>query len=363
MDHFLLGALYAALAIAAVVFLFVAHLRFWARRLHVPLDYETHEELPTPDGARIEVRRLPIPDGTQKLPLPPILLVHGMGANHRNIDLHARHSLARHLAALGRDVWLLTLRTGLAPRTRGEARRLHFSAMVTHDVPMGVEAVRSRTGAAQVDYVGFSMGGMLLYAALGRTLEASHLRRAVIVASPGRLSPLPALLRPLARRLPRWMVPRGPARLGARGIAFASEWVRTPIHHMLLNPHNMLPGFTRATLVNMVEDIPAALNAEFLEWTAVDGEIRIDGARVLAGLADVDVPALFFAGSVDRVAPEGTVRTAFEAWGKDKPLVVKRFVVLGRDHGHRADYGHADMTMGPFAATDLFEPIATFLGP
>jgi polyhydroxyalkanoate synthase len=37
-------------------------------------------------------------------------------------------------------------------------------------------------------------------------------------------------------------------------------------------------------------------------------------------------------------------------------------VVLGRSHGHRADYGHGDLAMGAHAAAELFEPIARFLG-
>jgi polyhydroxyalkanoate synthase len=354
--------LLAALGLAALFAVVTwAHLRYWARRLTLPLEYATREVLPTADGSHIELRRVPMSAGAETAGLPPVLLVHGIGANHRNNDLHPDFSLARHLAAPGRDVWLLTLRSGLGGLRRAEAGRVRFGAMVKHDLPLAVSAVLARTGAEALDYVGFSMGGMLLYAALGRTVPVAQIRRVVIVGAPGRVD-APRLLLPLLRRMPRWLVPRGRYKLGAHAFAFASEWAHTPIHRLILNPHNVTRGLTRAALVNMVEDIPAPLNADFLEWAASDGAIRVDGAPALPGLADVAVPALFLAGAADRIAPPPAVKAAFDAWGSARSGVIKRFVVLGRTHGDRADYGHGDLAMGEHAAAELFEPIARFLG-
>lgn len=220
----------------------------------------------------------------------------------------------------------------------------------------------ARTGAAAVDYVGFSMGGMLLYAALARTVPAKLVRRAVIVGSPGRVT-APRHFLPLLRLLPRWAVPAGRYKLGAQAFAFASEWVHTPIHRVLINPENVGAGMTRAVLVNMVEDIPASLNADFLEWAVHDGTIRVDGVPALPGLADVEVPALFFAGTADKLAPPAAVQVAFDAWGSARgSRADKRLVVLGREHGFQADYGHGDLAIGAHATGELFEPIARFLG-
>lgn len=352
-----------ALAIVAVLFLATwAHLRYWVRRLTLALPYATTARIDTRDGARIELRRVPIPDDVAIAGLPPVLLVHGLGANYRNQDLHPSCSLARHLAALGRDVWLLNLRSGLGHWTRREAARVRFVAMVRNDVPIGVEEVLARTGAAALDYVGFSMGGMLLYAALGRTLPRERVRRVVIVGSPGRVS-VPARLLPLLRRVPRWLVPASRYKRAAHAFAFAAEWVRTPLHGLFYNPANVSSGIPRAALVNMVEDIPASLNADFLEWAVTGGDIRVDGERALDGLADATAPALFFAGNADRMAPPAAVKAAFDAWGSAHAEVTKRFLVLGRDFGAHADYGHGDLAMGTHVAIELFEPIAKFLGP
>lgn len=343
---------FAAVAAAA----FWAHLRYWVARLTLPLQYSEEEVLSTADGARIEIRRLPRLNEAPEL--PPVLLVHGIAANHRNQDIHPDYSLARHLAALGRDVWLLTLRSGRL-LNRVERRSVHFAAMARFDLPCAIEAVLQRSGSPRLDYVGFSMGGMLLYAALARSVPEARIRRVVIVGSPGRIGP-PSRL---ARFLPRRLLPGAPLRMLARSVAFASEWLPTPVHHAFANPLNMPPGVTRLTLVNCIEDIPATLGADFFAWATGDGEIRIDGERVLDGLASVSAPALFIAGSADRVAPVSAVRVAFEAWGCARPETPKQFVVIGRDFGANADYGHGDLALGLHVGADLFKPIALFLGP
>ncbi len=356
-------ATFALLALAALGFFLAAtwaHFRFWTRRLTLSLEYASNEQIVTPDGATIELRRVPIPEAAAKVALPPVLLVHGLGVNHRNQDLHPDFSLARYLAARGRDVWLLTLRSGLRPRSWAERQRVRFGAMAENDIPVAVRGVLDRTGAAALDYVGFSMGGMLLYAAIGRSVPEALFRRVVIVGSPGRIG-VARWLRPLLRRVPRALVPTMRFRLGAAGIAFASEWLRTPFHELPYNPGNVAKGITRAALMNLMEDIPGPLNADFVEWAGADGEIRTSRGAALEGLASLDTPVLFLAGTADKLAPVVTVKRAFDAWGKDRPSTSKRFVTVGRAHGQTQDYGHGDLAIGSTVAVDLFAPIATFL--
>jgi pimeloyl-ACP methyl ester carboxylesterase len=362
MPHWTLTTLTLIGLVALLISAFAgwAHLRFWTRRLTLSLEYASSTQLTTPDGATIELRRVPIPSAATKVDLPPVLLVHGIGANHRNNDLHPDFSLARYLAARGRDVWLLTLRSGLRPRRWAERQRVRFGAMVENDLPVAVSSVLESTGASALDYVGFSMGGMLLYAAIGRSVPEAQIRRVVIVGSPGRVG-VARWMRPLIRLVPRALVPTMRFRLGAAGIAFASEWLKTPMHAVTINPGNVAKGITRAALINLVEDIPGPLYADFLEWAGTDGEIRTTRGAALAGLVGVGTPVLFLAGTADKLAPIPAVRRAFDAWGKDVPNASKRFVSVGRAHGHAQDYGHGDMAIGATVAVDLFAPIASFL--
>lgn len=335
------------------------HLRFWQRRFGLPLQYDEEERMLTPDGAAVELRRIK-PIGPEQIGQPPVLLVHGICANHRNQDIHPKYSLARHLANLGRDVWLLTLRSGLSWGFWPIRRHLGFANMAIHDVPMGVARVLERTGSKSLDYVAFSMGGMLLYASLGVGVKQESLRKAVFIGSPGRVD-APFRFVKILRFYPRWLVPPILSGLGARMFAFLSEWFVTPLHTLIFNPRNFAKSITRTALVECIQDVPAALAADFLGWVTRDGEIRLEGRRVLDQLAHVRIPALFIAGTVDHLGTEASVRAGFDAWGKDEPSTRKRFMVLGRSHGTREDYGHGDLAMGCRADIELFEPVQKFL--
>lgn len=333
-----------------------------------PPSYVLEEVLRTADGALIELRRLPAPPAGPA-PLPPVLLVHGIAANHRNLDLRADVSPARRLAALGRDVWLLTLRCGRQQPRHGGSRAC-FSGMARHDLPLATEAILARTGAAQIDYVGFSMGGMLLYAALGRAVPEERIRRAILVAAPGRVS-LPAWL----GLLPRAVVPRVPSRLIGRALAGVGGRAGSPWLDGIVDRAAAAPGLLRMLLVDCLVDVPVELCRELISWAAAGGEITVDGERALEALAGAEVPALFIAAAGDRIAPVAAVREAFDAWGRDRPRVAKRMLVLSRlaDHatcgalagtaprGGGADHNHWDLMVGASPAVEVSEHIAAFL--
>jgi polyhydroxyalkanoate synthase subunit PhaC len=341
---------FIALLVAAVV----AHLRYWSRRLDHPLAYAETERHTTRDGSAFELRRITTPSATDTL--PPILIIHGLAANHRNDDLDEEASLARHLARSGRDVWLITLRCGRRDRTLAEGRLATFTAMAKHDVPDAVRRVLARTASASLDYIGFSMGGMLAYATLGATVPSELVRRVVIVGSPARVRiPLPVLHR--LRGLPSWIAPPAPFRVLSHLYAFAVEAFTTPIHRISINPDNVAPGKLRRTMVNMVEDVPASLNRELAKWALSDGKICVDDEPVLPRLATLQQPVRFFAGAADNLAPADAIKPAFEAWGSPD----KHLFVLGTAQGYSADYGHGDLAIGRNAAVEIYEPIRVFL--
>jgi pimeloyl-ACP methyl ester carboxylesterase len=338
------------LALVALTLAWILHLAFWTRRYLLELPYDDEIDLDAPDGGRFVLRR--IRGGAPDDARPPVLLVHGVAANHRNLDAHPEVSLARHLSREGRDVWLLTLRSGL----RGRRGPVRFDAMARHDVPCAIAHVLASTEVARLDYVGFSMGGMLLYAALARAHVApTQLRRVVIVGSPGRVvSPLAGL--GLLVRAPTWLLPTVPLRAGARGYAFVAELVQTPLHRIIYNPANLAPRHAAHALVNVIEDVPAGLNADLAAMLRA-GEVLCGGRPVLAELGHVDAPALFLAGAADAIAPPDAVRAAFEAWGAQD----KRFEILGTVSGANHDFGHGDLAVGLSAVDEVFPRVASFL--
>ncbi len=333
--------------------------RVATRRYQLALPYVLEERLATGDGSFIELRRLP--PGATPVDLPPVLLVHGLGANHRNNDLSLDLSLARFLSTRGRDVWLLTLRSGVLRRSFAETRRTRFDAMVREDLPLGVREVLERTERPALDYVGFSMGGMLLYAAIGRTVEARCFRKIAIIGSPAVVrAPLRLPVPRIVGWLPAAWFPTLRLRFGARAGVFAIDRIRTFAHHWVHNPDNVAPGVARVALVNVIEDVPGPLNFDFAVWAASkDGRLTFEGKPVEEGLELLSTPVLFFAGGVDRLAPPSAVRAAFDAWGRGTS-VDKRFVLLSKESGARADYGHGDLAVGAHVRDDVFEPIAQF---
>jgi polyhydroxyalkanoate synthase len=335
----------------------VLHYRHWVRRLSVEMEYVLTERIATPDGAVIELRRLPF--GETKG--PPVLCVHGIGIDHRNNDAVPAASLARFLAEQGRDVWLLTLRSGMEQSTWKQRRLMRFDAMARHDLPLAVAEIRKRTSAREIDYVGFSMGGMLLYGALGDTIPEEAIRRVVILGSPGKLVS-PFRLVSFFARAPRLVVPRLPLRIPSRMVAFVADSVRTPIHHLVFNPKNVDRGIAPSTLMT-IRDIPAELMADFASFLADGGRVCFDGEDVLVRIRKHRMPALFFAGGADYLAPIAAVSAAFEAWGADVLPVDKRLVLLDVANAGM-DYGHGDLAIGRQARQHLFEPVLAFLeGP
>jgi polyhydroxyalkanoate synthase subunit PhaC len=361
-------AAYWAFVQLVALSLWWAHLRFW-RRLSVTLPYEAVEELVLPDGATIELRRvgradLSGPEGETSS--VPVLMIHGLAMNHRNHDAAEEFSFARYLRNAGRDVWLLTLRSGRAARRRPRELLFghpshDFASMVKHDLPVAVREVLARTGQPQLDVAVFSMGGMLLYAGLDRTVDSALVRRAAVFASPAKIRPLGLLN--LTRFFPRSMALSVPMVLLTRSFAFAPRLVPSFLWRRLYNPANVDGKVERAMLWDVWQDIPGRLGNDFVRWSSTNqGELTVEGTAVLPGLANVTIPACFFAGSADWLAPPATVRAGYEAWGRDAAGVDKHFVVLGRHTGTRDDYGHCDMAFGRHVKTEVFEPAARFLG-
>lgn len=372
----MITGLAVALALAALVLLAWLHLRFWTPRLEPRRRYALVERIATEDGSAIELRRLGLAEvadvdrqgvdhdeahlSAGREPLPPILVVHGIGIDHRNNDMFDGRSLVRALAARGRDVWLVTLRSGRMGLPFGERALVTFERMARHDVPLAAREVLRRTGQGRLDYVGFSMGGMLLYAGLAlRTLDVGALRRVAIIGSPGQVAaPFPFLER-VARVWPLALVP--PIWLGipSRLVAFVAGHLRTPIHRLIIEPDELSPTDVGAALVT-VRDIPRRLFQDFARFVRL-GRVEVDGVAVLPALAHVRVPALFVAGAGDRVAPPDMVRAGHDAWGAAVPDLDKRWHLASRAGGAAADYGHGDLAFGIHAPRDVFPPVLEHL--
>ena len=278
----------------------------------------------------------------------PVLMCHGISANDRNMDLDETHSMARWFAAHGREAWTMSLRgTGGS----GNPDDNTFDDFWEHDLPTAIAKVREVSGAAEVDYVGHSMGGMIVYAYLaegGRGLHA--------VATLG--SPTSLDLGTLAGGLVG-LVPAGltiPSGLGAFLVAPLEGAIDDgPIERLFYNPKNTPPG----TFGRLMSYGTANIAAGVVKQLVRVGEGRFESADgkldFKKDMADIKTPVLVVAARLDRVAPVPAVKDGYRALGGPK-----EWLLVSEAHGAKAEYGHMDLVVGERAGQEVWSDVLRF---
>lgn len=309
----------------------------------------------TPDGWRLALHRHTVRGG------PPVLLCGGYACNRFFIDYDERYSLARFLARAGFDAWVVELRgRGLSHPTRlcARPRAWTFDDLAGVDVPVAIEHVAAVTGR-RVAWIGHSMGGMVLYAWLGRQGGRPHpVHAGVTIASPVFFPPASSILFhrlgaallgiPLGDTIPqRWVL------AGLWGLASRSDALEVG-----MNPANIDREVVGRALRRFIGNAPRLKLQQLARWAlegtfaSVDG--RIDYRAALGG---VMTPLLLVAGSVDRLATPTAVRRALD----HLPASSASYLEFGRAHGHSIDYGHVDLILGRAAPAEVFPAVARWL--
>lgn len=323
----------------------------WSRVLRRGFPFDAVEVVTTGDGARIVLGRLR-PRGEPKA-LPPVILCHGLAMNRHAFALDPERSLASRLAAEGRDVWVLELR-GAHPETRSAATRFStFDSYVEVDIPEAIAFVRTATGADQVDWIGFSMGGMLAYAYLGAA-RGDGVRRLVTIGSPVRFADHPhgrGLLPPRAVVALTGRLRYTPFRVLA--LLVAPLMLRRVPYRITraVRPWNYRTPMLRAVMANSFGDVPTGVTMQFIRWINEGRFDSNDGRRDYdAGLANIRTPLLVIVGSRDRLAPANVARHAFHQTGSEE----KEFLEVGRATGAGREYDHLDLVLGEHAPDEVF---------
>ena len=291
----------------------------------------------------------------------PVLLVHGIGANGRNMDLDASHSLARWLAERGRESFVLDLRgAGHSDAPAPQRGRPFGYTMDTHaseDLPAALAAIREVTGSPRVDYIGHSMGGLVGYIYLAR--GGQGLNAVVTMGSPVRLNwgghtewlvrAAAPLVGPL-KKLPMTVLAEA---------SYATYWqINPPIDLVLYNPENIEPETWDKLMAVGASNIYGGVIRQFATWVKRGTMVSDDGAiDYLERLAKRrEPPLLVVAGKVDHLAPVQSVRAGFDVYGGQKD-----FFVAGEENGLEHDYGHMDLVIGDRAPRELFPRLLRFL--
>jgi hypothetical protein len=225
---------------------------------------------------------------------------------------------------------------------------------VEQDIPAALEVVRRVTGEKSVHWVGFSMGGMAMYAYLSDPKRSMAVRSAVAIASPGSFKRQRQYLSGRLIRHARWLRHALLLRVLA---PLAGYWHPAPIH-IIHNPENLDGRTLRLAMVNVVVNFSRNELLQFSDWIMNDAFRSIDRRRdYKAELGRIETPMLFLAGPRDLISPPDMVKVAFDAVGsKDK-----KFVICSRPGGFKVNYGHIDLVLGRNSPEEIYPLVRDWL--
>lgn len=341
--------------IALVVLATLAVDRWLVRRWAVPDTADELHWLRSPDGLRIAVWRYR-PRGGQAH-AEPVLMVHGLGANHRNHAFDERYGLAQELARRGYDCWAVDLRGAGASEVPD--RGWSFDAYVEQDLPVVMDHVLATTGFSKLHWVGHSMGGMLFYAMAGAAGRGDAIASAVTLGSPVRFftsRPLERWAlrnRRLLQRI-RWLDGRALVRWIVPWLRFLPPRLR----ELQYNPEHTDGRVLARASVAAVTPVSVRLLLHFSDWIVnrrwTSEDQRID---YRAAIATIRVPTMVVAGSNDRLCPPWMVKLAHDLLPGDD----RSFVEAGPAVGFRHGYSHIDLMFGRHAPEEIFPLVSNWL--
>lgn len=346
-----------------------------AMRHHVPdrdLQPCRNSFAETADGWRLGVKRFrPVVPDPEK---DPVVLCHGLGLNGTFWTITPNH-LPRQLADRGYDVFVVDLRGSGASYREGRVGWINAALRQTclleigeadwtvddlafYDVPAILDHVRDHTGRSRVNWIGHSLGGMLLFPFLEDSPHADRIANFVAMGSPAVLLTAPETRMLNANRNLRKLLSVVSTSRVARPLMVARPSFLEQIDRFYYSAENVdrrtidrFYGFT------LEDPGPGALRQldPYLERGRL---VSADGSTdYSARLDEVVVPTLFVAGQGDVLAPRSSVEWTYEAVGsRDKTLAT-----FGTPQGYRADYGHCDLVWSRHAPDEVFPVIAEWL--
>jgi predicted alpha/beta hydrolase len=293
----------------------------------------------------------------------PVILCHGLGANRVGFDLADEVSMARRLAALGFDVYALELRghgDSDPAALRGPQRwGFSFDDYLRRDVPAAIAKVRAVADAAQVHWIGHSMGGLLLYAHLASGGADTLASGTAIGSSLDYSQAVSGFHQLLALRRFGKLAPFVP--IGAAMFASA-PWAgrfETDFERFNLWPSNVEPALIRrlhaSTFHSVSTPVLLQLGTAFEPGglRSADGAIRyMDALRA----AQVRTPVLAVTGDRDEQCSTEAASVPLSALVGET-----RLAVHGPEHGHASHYGHFDLVIGRRAPSEVWPTIEAWL--
>lgn len=288
----------------------------------------------------------------------PVILVHGIAQNRNALDLDGFRSLAVYLRLRGFPVFVAGLR-GTEHSRSITLRKPYFTFddYVIYDAPAIIRRVLELTDAPAVNWIGYSLGGMIGYGIAGLNHPVSgKIRTLITLGSPLRIDFLTRNGLGYFLRFPR-LSGFLPMKAGARLLYPLFRWV-FPFHDFFYNPRNTDRKTAQSLLFHVAEPVNAGVIQQFAFWIREKKELSMDRLiNYRENLRNIKCPVLLISGSADRVVPPSEVQFVYDSLGTPE----KKLVVAGKSHGFREDYGHLCLIAGEYAPTEIFPVILDWL--
>jgi pimeloyl-ACP methyl ester carboxylesterase len=242
---------------------------------------------------------------------------------------------------------------------------LDFDHLVSKEIPFVVEAAFEDNGKKPVSWIGFSLGGMLMYAYLPED-KNGHVKNVITIGSPVSLNNftgniisginwLSAFLgyedRLMTNPLTKNLIPITNLLGFVPGIALRFN----PFMAFILNPTNISSQVMFALLTKVVEPIPAGLSLSFIKiiesGKLVSFDRKVDYLQKMIDMGSGDREFLFIHGEKDHLVKAESVRTAHNALSADCSDNI--YEVKGA--------GHDDLVVGITSEIEVWHTVLNWL--
>ncbi len=327
----------------------------------------------TADGWRLGIRHIrPEHPDPNKL---PVVLCHGLGLNGTFWTITDNH-LPSQLAARGYEVFIPDMRGSGASRKVGPIGVFNATIMrqtpfleihdgnwtmddeARYDVPAILEYVRRTTGHDRVNWIGHSLGGMLMFAHLQLTAEPYRIANFVAMGSTIILADPPATEMLRANRALRGLLRVVSTGRIARPMMFARPPGLERIDGFYYTAANVddrtIDRFYGYTLEDPGRSALKQLDPYLEFGRMVSADRTIDYTR---GLGRITTPTLMIAGDADVMSDIPSTLMTFNGMGSPDKSVMR----FGKLEGQVDDYGHCDLVWSRHAPREIFPVLIDWL--
>lgn len=290
----------------------------------------------------------------------PVVMLHGLLADSRFLDLTRSTSLAEFLALAGFDVWNVSLRgTGRSLNPLGWGKKpWTLDDIVDRDLPTVIDYVKNETQTDTILLVGYELGGLLAYAYLG-TNSRADVAGLVSIAAPMMFdapaqAPLKALLRlDQSPNLKKFLLYVTVPVLGRFALSFFAN-----VEKVFFNSENVDRSVKEDFLANTLVPVNRGVLDQIVQMVRKGEAVSADGkVSYRDALAKIRVPLLIIGGGEDPIAPPEVLKKVYrEVASPDRDLMI-----FWSDSEEDMSYGHFDLILGRDAKKEVFPLVRDWL--